>query len=269
MTETLPEELAAAVGPQTASAQIPLPPTFESIEVERTYRKQQLAAGFRLFGRFGFSEGVAGHITVRDPENPQWFWVNPFGMSFHHITASDLILVDHEGNVLAGNAPVNRAAFVIHSQVHKARPDVIAAAHSHSIYGKAFSSLGIHLDPITQDACAFYQDHGLYTDYRGVVNEQEEGERIAAALGSHKAVILQNHGLLTGGGSVAEAVWWFITMERSCQAQLLAMAAGTPKLIDHDVAVTSHAQLGSPLAGWFQAQPLFTQIMRSDPDLLD
>ncbi|WP_327138917.1 class II aldolase/adducin family protein [Nocardia sp. NBC_01327] len=269
MTQSLPAELAAAVGPQATTAQIPLPPTFESVQDERRYRKQQLAAGFRLFGRFGFSEGVAGHITVRDPENPGWFWVNPFGMSFHHITASDLIMVDHQGTVLVGNALVNRAAFVIHSQVHKARPDAIAAAHSHSIHGKAFSTLGIKLDPITQDACAFYRDHGLYTDYLGVVSEMDEGERIAAALGNDKAAILQNHGLLTVGQSVAEAVWWFITMERSCQAQLLAMAAGTPKLIDHDVAATSHAQLGSSLAGWFQAQPLFEQILRSEPDLLD
>ncbi|PKV77144.1 class II aldolase/adducin family protein [Nocardia fluminea] len=269
MTQTLPEELTTAVGPQPDGVQIPMPPTFASVEEERRYRKQQLAAGFRLFGRFGFSEGVAGHITVRDPENPDWFWVNPFGMSFHHITASDLVLVDHDGNVLAGAAPVNRAAFVIHSAVHQARPDAIAAAHSHSVHGKAFSSLGIELDPITQDACAFYQDHGLYSDHRGVVNETEEGQRVGVALGTNKAVILQNHGLLTVGQSVAEAVWWFITMERSCQTQLLAMAAGTPKLIDHEVAVRNHAQVGNPFAGWFQAQPLFAQILRSEPDLLD
>ncbi|WP_370943804.1 class II aldolase/adducin family protein [Amycolatopsis sp. cg5] len=270
---TLPAEmvaaLASAIGPMPENAQLPVPPTFESVEEERQYRKEQLAAGFRLFGRFGFSEGVAGHITVRDPERPDWFWVNPFGMSFNRIKASDLILVDHDGNVQHGNRPVNRAAFVIHAQVHQARPDALAAAHSHSLYGKAFSSLGIPLDPITQDACAFFEDQGLYTDYRGIVSDVEEGKRIGEALGPHKAVILQNHGLLTVGQSVAEAVWWFITMERSCQAQLLAMAAGTPKLIDRDVALQSRAQLGSPLAGWFQARPLWEQITLSDPDLFD
>ncbi|MER6298037.1 class II aldolase/adducin family protein [Kitasatospora sp. NPDC001539] len=265
----LPASLAAAVGPLPPGVTFPLPPTFDSVEQERRYRKEQLAAGFRLFGRFGFSEGVAGHITVRDPEHPDRFWVNPFGMPFGMIRASDLILVDHEGTLLHGSRPVNRAAFVIHSQVHAARPDAIAAAHAHSLHGKAFSSLGILLDPLTQDACAFFEDHGLYSDYRGVVNEVDEGKRIAGALGPHKAVILQNHGLLTVGQSVAEAVWWFVTMERSCQAQLLAMAAGTPKPIDRETALITRGQIGSNLAGWFQAQPLFEQIGASDPDLAD
>ncbi|MEU4272899.1 class II aldolase/adducin family protein [Streptomyces sp. NPDC026092] len=266
---TLPPALAAAVGPLPEGVTLPLPPTFDSVEEERRYRKEQLAAGFRLFGRFGFSEGVAGHITVRDPENPDAFWVNPFGMSFSQIKASDLILVDHEGTVLSGNRPVNRAAFVIHSQVHAARPDAVAAAHSHSLHGKAFSSLGIPLAPITQDACAFFEDHGIYDDYRGVVNELDEGKRVAKALAGHKAVILKNHGLLTVGQSVAEAVWWFVTMERSCQAQLLAMAAGTPQLIDRETALVTRGQVGTHLAGWFQARPLWDQITASDPDLFD
>ncbi|MFD3946124.1 class II aldolase/adducin family protein [Streptomyces sp. NPDC058579] len=266
---TLPPALAAAVGPLPEGVTLPLPPTFETVEEERRYRKEQLAAGFRLFGRFGFSEGVAGHITVRDPENPDAFWVNPFGMSFSQIKASDLILVDHEGTVLSGNRPVNRAAFVIHSQVHAARPDAVAAAHSHSLHGKAFSSLGIPLAPITQDACAFFEDHGIYDDYRGVVNELDEGKRVAKALAGHKAVILKNHGLLTVGQSVAEAVWWFVTMERSCQAQLLAMAAGTPQLIDRETALVTRGQVGTHLAGWFQARPLWDQITASDPDLFD
>ncbi|MCC9308458.1 class II aldolase/adducin family protein [Kitasatospora sp. RB6PN24] len=263
------EPVAGLIGPTPTDPVIPLPPSFDTVEEERQYRKEQLAAGFRLFGKFGFSEGVAGHITVRDPENPNWFWVNPFGMSFNMIKASDLLLVDHQGNLLSGRRLVNKAAFVIHSAVHAARPDVVAAAHSHSLHGKAFSSLRLPLDPITQDACAFYQDHGLYADFRGVVTEEEEGKRIGAALGPHKAVILANHGLLTVGSTVAEAVWWFITMERSCQAQLLAMAAGAPHLIDHETALQSREQLGGPLAGWFQAQPLFDQILASDPDLVN
>ncbi|HEX4249452.1 MAG TPA: class II aldolase/adducin family protein, partial [Pseudonocardia sp.] len=209
MTTTVPPTTARP-GLKSQGRALPTPPTFDSIPEERQYRKEQLAAGFRLFGRFGFSEGVAGHITVRDPENPEWFWVNPFGMSFNQIKASDLLLVDHSGEILHGDRPLNRAAFCIHSQVHKARPDALAAAHSHSLYGKAFASLGIPLDPITQDACAFFEDHGLYADFRGVVNQLDEGERIGRALGPHKAVILRNHGLLTVGRSVAEAVWWFI-----------------------------------------------------------
>jgi ribulose-5-phosphate 4-epimerase/fuculose-1-phosphate aldolase len=244
-------------------------PTFDSVEAERLHRKQRLAASFRLFGKFGFDEGIAGHITVRDPEHADRFWVNPFGMNFKHIRVSDLICVDHTGAVVEGESMVNTAAFAIHSQVHAARPDVIAAAHAHSLHGKAWSSLGRLLDPLTQDACAFYDDHALFDDYTGVVLDTEEGKRIAHALGEHKAVILRNHGLLTVGHSVDEAAWWFITMERSCHAQLMAEAAGTPVLIDHDMAVMTSGQVGSHLAGWFSFQPLFDRIIREQPDLVN
>jgi Ribulose-5-phosphate 4-epimerase and related epimerases and aldolases len=212
---------------------------------------------------------VAGHITARDPEHTDHFWVNPFGMSFKHVKVSDLILVNHNGEVVDGRYYVNRAAFAIHSMVHQARPDVIAAAHSHSVYGKALSALGRLVEPLTQDACAFYEDNALFDDYTGVVVETEEGRRIAQALGSKKAVILRNHGLLTVGTSVDSAAWWFITMERSCQAQLAAKAAGTVVPITHENAKLTHSQVGTEGAGWFNFQPLYEQIIRTDPDLFD
>lgn len=248
---------------------IPRPPTFATPAEERLHRKQRLAAAFRLFSRYGFDEGVAGHITARDPERLDHFWVNPFGVHFGQIRASDLILVNDKGEVVEGKYPVNGAAFAIHSQVHAARPDVIAAAHSHSLHGKAWSSLGRPLDPITQDSCAFYEDHGVFADFTGVVYQTSEGERIAQALAQYKAVILRNHGLLTVGHSVDEAVWWFITMDRSCHAQLLAEAAGEPVKIDHGNAAGTREQIGSHLAGWFQAQPLFSRVLREEPDLLE
>jgi ribulose-5-phosphate 4-epimerase/fuculose-1-phosphate aldolase len=244
-------------------------PKFATVEEERQHRKERLAAAFRLFGRFGFDEGVAGHITARDPEHADHFWVNPFGMSFSHIRVSDLILVNDTGQVVEGDAAVNAAAFAIHSQVHAARPDVVAAAHAHSIYGKSWSTLGRLLDPLTQDACAFYGDHALFDDYTGVVLDPEEGKRIAHALGEGKAAILRNHGLLTVGHSVEEATWWFITMERSCQAQLLAEAAGTPVLIDEDRARLTASQVGNHLSGWFSFQPMYAKITREQPDLFD
>jgi ribulose-5-phosphate 4-epimerase/fuculose-1-phosphate aldolase len=244
-------------------------PRTESVEEERRQRKEKLAAAFRLFGRFGFDEGVAGHITARDPEHLDHFWVNPFGMSFSHIRVSDLILVNDKGEVVEGDAAVNAAAFAIHSQVHAARPDVVAAAHAHSIYGKSWSTLGRLLDPLTQDACAFYDDHAVFDDYTGVVLDPEEGKRIAHALGEGKAVILRNHGLLTVGHSVDEAAWWFITMERSCQAQLLAEAAGTPVLIEAENAKLTSSQVGSHLAGYFSFQPMYAKITREQPDLFD
>jgi ribulose-5-phosphate 4-epimerase/fuculose-1-phosphate aldolase len=247
----------------------PMPPVFERVEEERLHRKQRLAAAFRLFARFGFSEGIAGHITARDPEFTDHFWVNPFGMYFGHIRVSDLILVDDTGEVVKGNRPVNQAAFAIHSQVHSARPDIIAAAHAHSLYGKAWSSLGRLLDPLTQDACAFYEDHSLFDDYNGVVLDTSEGKRIAEALGESKAVILRNHGLLTVGHSVDEAAWWFITFERSCQAQLLAEAAGKPICIDPENARLAQTQVGTHSGGWFSFQPLYDRIVREEPDLLE
>src|SRR3712207_3423771 len=121
--------------------QVPMPPEFDNVEDERLHRKQRLVAAFRLFSKFGFDEGVAGHITARDPELTDHFWVNPFGMHFGQITADDLLLVNHEGEVVRGEYALNAAAFAIHSQVHAARPDVIAAAHAHSVYGKTWSSL--------------------------------------------------------------------------------------------------------------------------------
>jgi len=248
---------------------LPLPPTFATVDETRRYRKQRLAASFRLFARFGYDEGVAGHITVRDPEHPDCFWVNPFGVYFGHIRASDLILVNEKGEVIEGSYPVNTAAFAIHSRVHAARPDVVAAAHSHSMYGKAWSSLGRRLDPITQDACAFYEDHAVFDDYTGVVYETAEGDRIAEALGPRKAVILRNHGLLTVGKTVEESVWWFITMDRSCQAQLLAEAAGKPTRITHEAALVARSQVGNEMAGWFQFQPLWQRIVREEPDCLE
>jgi ribulose-5-phosphate 4-epimerase/fuculose-1-phosphate aldolase len=252
-----------------AELTVPTPPTFNSVEEERLHRKQRLAAAFRVFSKCGFDEGVAGHITARDPERPDHFWVNPFGMNFGLIRVSDLILVNHQGTVVEGTRAVNGAAFAIHSQVHAARPDVVAAAHAHSVYGKSFSSLGRLLDPITQDACAFYGDHALFDDYTGVVLDPEEGKRLAHALGEHKAVILRNHGLLTVGRSVDEAAFWFMTMERSCQAQLMAEAVGQPILIDRERATETALLVGSEAVGWASFNCIFEKIVRDQPDLLE
>ena len=250
-----------------SAAELPDQSRSRSVEEERLHRKQRLAATFRLFARYGFDEGVAGHVTARDPKLTDHFWVNAFGQYFGHIRVSDLLLVNHHGEVVQGKRPVNTAAFAIHSQIHAARPDVIAAAHSHSMHGKAWSSLGRLLDPITQDACAFFEDHALFDDYTGVVLDTSEGKRIAATLGEKKAVILRNHGLLTVGGSVEAASWWFVTLERTCQAQLLAEAAGKPVLIDPANARLTRGQVGTPFAGQFQYGPLYELITREEPDL--
>jgi ribulose-5-phosphate 4-epimerase/fuculose-1-phosphate aldolase len=242
-------------------------PEFDSVEEQRLHRKQRLAATFRLFGRFGFNEGVAGHVTARDPEHPDLFWVNPFGLSFDLIRTSDL--VDHNGEVVEGDWPVNRAAFAIHSQIHLARPEVVAAAHTHSRFGRAWSTLGRELSMITQDACAFHNDHVVFDDYTGVVLDLEEGKRIAHALADNKAAILRNHGLLTVGHTVDEAAWWYISMERSCEVQLMAEAAGNPIEIDPTGQEQAAGIVGSHFAGWFSFQPLYDKIVAEQPDVLD
>ncbi|AGH84136.1 MULTISPECIES: class II aldolase/adducin family protein [Ralstonia solanacearum species complex] len=271
-----PDEMAANLSPEVREKyrNLPRPPRFDTVAQERLHRKQRLAAAFRLFSKFGFDEGVAGHITARDPEVLDSFWVNPFGVHFSQVKVSNLIRCDHHGNVVEGDYPVNAAAFAIHSRVHQARPDAVAAAHSHSIYGRAWSTLGRKLDPLTQDVCAFYEDHALYDDFGGVVVELDEGQRIAQALGGNKAAILQNHGLLTVGKTVDEAAWWFITMERSCQVQLLAEAAAARtseplRLISEAAARQAYSIVGTAQAGWFQFQPLYARIVKEQPDLLD
>ncbi|MFI5630920.1 class II aldolase/adducin family protein [Streptomyces sp. NPDC051664] len=243
--------------------QFAMPPVHQSVYEERAYRKERLAGALRLFAAYGYEDGVSGHITARDPEYTGCFWVNPFGAPFDGILSNELILVNGDGQVVEGRHHVNQAAFAVHAQVHRARPDVVAVAHTHSLHGRALSALGEFIEPITQESCAFYEDHAVYQAYTGVVVDEEEGRRIAAALGTRKAIILRNHGLLTVGDSVDAAAWWFVTMERSCQVQLTARAAGKPVLIEHREAVATREQLGSDLVAWINYQPLWNRISRT------
>ncbi|MFI8926479.1 class II aldolase/adducin family protein [Streptomyces sp. NPDC053474] len=199
-----------------------MPPVHDRPEDERRHRKERLAGALRVFGRLGYEDGVSGHITARDPEHPDRFWVNPFGMPFKHVTVSDLVLANAAGQVVEGCHHVNQAAFTVYAEVYRARPD--AVAHCHSVHGHA--------------------------------------------LADHKALILRNHGLLTVGGSVDAAAWWFISMERPSQVQLAARAAGHPVLIAHEEAVRTREQLGGDLVAWINYQSLWQDISRSEPDLL-
>ena len=241
----------------------------KTIEEQRRLQLERLASGFRLFAHFGFDEGLAGHITLRDPEHPHYFWVNPFGVHFDQMCISDLLLVNREGEVVQGDRPLNTAAFAIHSRLHEARPDVNAAAHSHSMYGKSFSTLGRLLEPITQDSCAFYNDHVLFDDFTGVVLETDEGDRIAEALGDKRAAILKNHGLLTTGETVDAAVWGFLSMDRCCQSQLIAESVGQMERISDEVAELTKTQVGSEVAMWASYQPLYDLMLEKDDSFLN
>jgi len=243
-------------------------PARPTLQAERRYRQERLAVAFRLFAQFGFDYGLAGHITARDPERLDHFWVNPLGLHFSQIKVSDLLLVNARGEIVVGEGPLNRAAFAIHAALHEARPDIVAAAHTHSTYGKAWSTLGRTLEPLTQDSCVFYGDHALFDDFTGVVLETSEGFRIGKALGQRKAVILKNHGILTAGPSVESAAWWYIALENACQTQLLAEAAGTPVPIAPEVAALTHSQIGNPGGANRAFQSLYDALVRQQPEVL-
>ena len=202
----------------------------------------------------------------RELEIPAWnsHW------DFGEISVSNLIRVDAGGKVIEGEYPVNQAAFAIHSRIHEARPDVIAAAHSHSIHGRAFSTLGKLLEPYTQDSCAFWNDHSLYDEYGGVAFELDEGQAIANSLGEKKAAILKNHGLLTTGSTIDECVWWYITMEKCAKVELLLKGQQTqPSIIKNEDAIKqANAIVGSKFAGWFQFQGLYRKMIKDQPDCL-
>lgn len=244
-------------------------PEFSTFDEERQHNKQKLAGAFRIFARFGFTEGIAGHVTYRDPEFTDHMWVNPYGIPFGKIKASDFVLVNPEGEIVEGKYSIHKSALMIHSAIHEARPDVISSVHLHPLYGKTWSSTGKLLDPLTQDACAFYNDHAVFDEFSGVVLEDDEGTKVAKALGDNKAVFLRSHGPLTVGGSVDSAAFWFITLERSCQAQLLAEAAGLVNPIDPVNAGQTAQQVGREQDGWDNFQPLWENIVSEQADLLD
>ncbi|GAA5004970.1 class II aldolase/adducin family protein [Kitasatospora paranensis] len=265
MTTTTPSYLA-----DTATG-LPLPgdAAFASPAEERRHRKQRLAAALRLFGKYGFGEGISGHISVRDPELPGHFWVNPFGVSFKRVTVGDLILVDSTGAVVEGRHKVNPSAFVIHSAIHDLNPGAEAAAHGHTAHSRALGSLGRLLEPIDQESAAFYGSQVLYEDYEGPSVAVEQGRDIAEKLGDSRAILLRHHGLITVGGSLEEAVHWFFTYDSCAEVQLLALAAGTPKSFSHEQALAAGAGFGDAQLGRFSFQLLWDEIVHEQPDLLD
>jgi ribulose-5-phosphate 4-epimerase/fuculose-1-phosphate aldolase len=258
--------------PDQAELYFPKPPEFATLAEERLHRKQRLAAVCRVFAKFRYEYGFAGHITVRDPEFPDLYWTNPFAMDFGRVRVSDLLLADHEGNVLEGSWSLNRAGFVLHSAIHQANPHVVASCHAHTTNGMAWAALGRKLDPITQTAASFYHEHTLITEEAGaVVVQKDAGANVAAAFGNNKIAIHQNHGLFSAGReSVEEAAWWFIAAERACEIQLKAEATGHPlKMINDSAVEHSSKHLGTPFIAWLHFQPIYDAICRSDPDLFD
>jgi len=194
-------------------------------EAERAARVQ-LAACYRIFNHLGWVEMIFNHITLRVPGPEKLFLINPFGLHYSEITASSLVLIDIEGNpVREGKWPVNRAGFVIHSAIHGAIAEAHCVMHTHTTTGMAVACQKGGLSPTNFYAA---QLHGgvAYHDFEGITVEEGEKARLVASIGAKRAVILRNHGLLAWGPSVAEAYLTLWTLQRACDVQIAASAAG-------------------------------------------
>jgi ribulose-5-phosphate 4-epimerase/fuculose-1-phosphate aldolase len=250
----------------------PKTPTFATHQEARKYRKEHLVAACREFARQGLDYGFAGHLTVRDPEHPHLYWTNPMAVHFAKVKISNLILVDHEGRVVEGQYAVNQAGFVLHAAVHEKHPDIVAVCHAHTLFGTTFSTLGKKIEPITQDAAAFYEDHVVVLEDAGkVAVEVDAGHKVASALNGARAIIHQNHGLFTvSRHSIDAAAFWFTALERCCQQQLLIYSTGMkPKPVDSEHSHYSREHVGSEYIGWLHFQPIYEYLTQSQPDLFD
>jgi ribulose-5-phosphate 4-epimerase/fuculose-1-phosphate aldolase len=208
-------------------------------EAERKARVE-LAAAYRIFDMLGWSLLIFNHITLRVEGSEPRFLINPFGLHYSEITASSLLLVDLEGNVLRESRwPMNRAGFVIHSALHESQPEAHCIMHTHSTTGMAVACLKDGLSPHN-----FYGAmlHGqvAYHDFEGITVEPGEKERLARDIGDKRAVILRNHGLLAWGPSVPQAFLTLWTLQQACDVQIAAASAGalhpvTPQAIAQSV----------------------------------
>jgi ribulose-5-phosphate 4-epimerase/fuculose-1-phosphate aldolase len=229
--------------------------------------KVKLAAAYRILARYGLDQGVAGHISLRVPGAPDYFWVNPFGLQFSQVSADQLALVNHHGQLVDGWPVVNYAGFCIHSAIHRARPEVHCAAHTHSLAGSAFSALNILLEPLDQVCCSFFEDHAVYSEYDGVVLDMDQTIGIVEALGDTRALILSNHGLLTCAATVEQAVIDMIDLDRSCALNLQAMATGRPlRRVPPEAARQARELQRQPKRWAFQWPNLLMELNRHETD---
>ncbi|WP_321802634.1 class II aldolase/adducin family protein [Burkholderia sp. BCC1993] len=199
--------------------------------------RTDLAALYRLVAHFRMTDMIDTHISARLPGDTPTFLINRYGVLFHEMRASDLVKIDAYGNVIDARAAgdptrfrVNAAGFTIHSAIHAARDDLHFVVHTHTAAGIAVSAQESGLLPISQHALKFYEKLG-YHDYEGIALDLAERERLVHDLGTHKAMILRNHGLLAGGSTAAEAFHEIYFLERACQAQVQAMAGGTKLIV--------------------------------------
>ena len=211
---------------------LPLASMKDRCSPEEWKTRVDLAACYRLVEIYGMSDMMANHISARVPGEENAFLINAYGMMYEEITASSLIKIDVDGNILARpdfgdlDYGINKAGYVIHGAIHRARHDAACVIHTHTWAGMAISALACGLLPITQTAMRFLRIG--YHDYQGVVLDGKEEASLLADLGDGEALVLRNHGLLTVGRTIGEAFNWMHRLELASRAQLAAMATGAP-----------------------------------------
>ena len=244
----------------------------DQVSPEEWAVRVDLAALYRLVAQYDMDDLVGTHISARVPGAPDHFLLNPYGMLFEEITASSLIKMHVDGDVVLpgeGNHPVNAAGYTIHSAVQIARKDVVCAAHTHTIPGMALSALSNELEPMHQKAMRFYKRLS-YHEYEGVATDLDERETLARDLGENDAMVLRNHGLLVCGPSVRSAWALLYNLEKCCAVQLAVQATGAETIMPSaDLAESTYHQFAkmlkrtkSPLDGWDSALRL---LDRADP----
>jgi ribulose-5-phosphate 4-epimerase/fuculose-1-phosphate aldolase len=190
----------------------------------------ELAAAYRLVDHFGWNQSIYGHLTVRVPGPERHFLINPYGLRFDEVTASNLVKIDLDGAIIgASDWPVNVAGFAIHGAVHRGAVDAHCVMHTHSPAGMAVAALACGLLPISMDATLFHGALG-YHDYEGAIVSDEEQERLVRDLGDNRALIMRNHGLLAVGRTIAEAFLYLHRLESACRTQTDALAMNSPLL---------------------------------------
>jgi ribulose-5-phosphate 4-epimerase/fuculose-1-phosphate aldolase len=215
----------------------------DRIDPEEWRQRVDLAACYRLAAHHRMTDQIYPHISARVPGAEEHFLINAFGTLFEEVTASSLVKIDVHGNVIDDptGLGVNRAGFLIHAAVHKARPDVLCVMHTHTAAGIGVSAQEQGLLPISQHAMRFWKRIG-YHDYEGIVLDEAEQERLIRDLGQHQAMILRNHGLLACGRSVRDAFEIMYYLERACQAQISALAGGSKIVIPPEEVIEKTAR---------------------------
>jgi ribulose-5-phosphate 4-epimerase/fuculose-1-phosphate aldolase len=220
-----------------------IPSLRQRVSDEEWQARVDLAAAYRLVAHYGWTHLINNHISLRVPGTQDQFLINPYGLLYQQVTASNLVKIDVDGNILDETPyQVNRAGFVIHSAIHMARKDLHAVLHTHTVAGQAVSALDCGLLPLNQSAMRYYRRIG-YHDFEGVATDLDERERIVADLGEHKCLILKHHGLLTAGVNIGEAFNLMYYLEKSCETQMMVLASKEPYSLPAQAACEKSAQI--------------------------